>query len=57
MMGIGQVAILKLPGHRLRDVNLALERCAWGAFETEFHPTYDFMPVLKSIKEKHGLKI
>ena len=57
MMGIGQVAILKLPGHRLRDVNLALERCAWGAFETEFHPTYDFMPLLKGIKEKHGLKV
>ena len=57
MMGIGQVAILKLPGHRLRDVNLALERCAWGAFETEFRPTYDFMPVLRGIKEKHGLEV
>ena len=26
-MGIGQVAILKLLGHRLRDLNLVLERC------------------------------
>ena len=53
MMGIGQVAILKVPGHRLREVNLAIEQSAWGAFDTEFCPTYDFMPVLKSLQEKH----
>jgi hypothetical protein len=57
MMGIGQVAIPRLPGHRLRDVNLALERTAWGAFETAFYPTHDFMPVLRGIKEKHGLTV
>jgi hypothetical protein len=55
-MGIGQVAILKLLAHRLRDLNLMLERCVWGALKTKFHPAYDFMPVLKGIKEKHGLK-
>jgi hypothetical protein len=32
-------------------VNLALEKCAWGAFETEFYPTYDFRPVRKKILE------
>jgi hypothetical protein len=53
MMGIGQVAILKVPGHRLREINLAIEQSAWGAFDTEFYPTYDFMPVLKSLQEKH----
>lgn len=52
MMGIGQVAILKLPGHKLREVNLAIERSAWGAFDTEFYPTYDFMPVLSDIKAR-----
>ena len=57
MMGIGQVAILKVPGHRLREINLAIEQSAWGAFDTEFFPTYDFMPVLRGIKEKHGLKV
>ena len=50
MMGIGQGVTLRLPGHRLRDVNLAIERCAWGAFSTEFHPTYDFRPVWQKIK-------
>ncbi|MEE8397190.1 MAG: hypothetical protein V3S29_14130 [bacterium] len=52
MMGIGQVATLRLPGHMLRDVNLVIEQCAWGAFATEFYPTYDFMPVLEGIKAK-----
>ena len=52
MMGIGQVATLRVPGHRLRDVNLAIEKCAWGAFETEFYPTYDFRPVLERIKSQ-----
>jgi hypothetical protein len=52
MMGIGQVVTLRLPGHRLREVNLAIERCAWGAFATEFYPTYDFRPLWEQIKAK-----
>lgn len=52
MMGIGQVVTLKVPGHRLRDVNLAIEQSAWGAFETEFYPTYDFRPVWEQIKAR-----
>jgi len=54
MMGIGQVATLRLPGHRLRDVNLAIEQGAWGAFSTEFYPTYDFRPVLEQIKARQS---
>ena len=50
MMGIGQVVTLKVPGHRLREVNLAIEQSAWGAFDTEFYPTYDFRPVWENIK-------
>jgi hypothetical protein len=41
MMGIGQVVTVKLPAHRLRELNLAIERTAWGAFQTEFYATYD----------------
>lgn len=44
MMGIGQVVTLRVPPARLREVNLTVEACAWGAFTTEFHPTYDFRP-------------
>jgi uncharacterized protein with GYD domain len=52
MMGIGQVVTLKLAADQLRAVNLAIEQNAWGAFETEFYPTYDFRPVLRDIKAR-----
>jgi len=45
MMGIGQVVTLRLPAERLRDVNRMIEQKAWGAFRTEFYPTYDFKPM------------
>ena len=45
MMGIGQVVTLRVPAGRLRDVNRAIEQSAWGAYRTEFYPTYDFKPV------------
>ena len=54
MMGIGQVVTLKEPAARLRDVNLAIEQNAWGAFETEFYPTYDFRQVWEGIKARQG---
>ncbi len=54
MMGIGQVVTLKLPAEKLRDVNLAIEQNAWGAFRTEFYPTYDFRPVWEGIKARQG---
>ena len=54
MMGIGQVVTLKVPATRLRDVNLAIEQCAWGSFDTEFYPTYDFRPVWERIKGEKG---
>ncbi len=53
MMGIGQVVTLRVPAEKLRDVNLAIEKRAWGAFTTEFYPTYDFKPVwMKNYKNK-----
>lgn len=52
MMGIGQVVTLKVPADRVREVNLAIEQCAWGAFDTEFYATYDFRPVWEGIKAK-----
>ena len=44
-MGIGQVVTLDVPPERLREVNRVIEEKAWGAFSTEFYPTYDFKPV------------
>jgi len=48
MMGIGQVVTLRFSPEKLRDINLAIEKSAWGAFETEFYATYDFMNVFES---------
>ena len=47
MMGIGQVVTVKIPASKLRQLNLSIERGAWGAFNTEFYPTYDFLPIWK----------
>ena len=44
-MGIGQVVTLRLPASRLREVNRVLEDTAWGAYRTEFYPTYDYKAV------------
>lgn len=45
LMGIGQVVTLKFPASELRNVNLSIEKGAWGGFDTEFYATYDYMPV------------
>ncbi|WKX75596.1 hypothetical protein [Zobellia laminariae] len=47
VMGIGQMVVLELPASKLRDVNLAIEKTAWKAFETEFYPTYDLYPLME----------
>jgi hypothetical protein len=45
MMGIGQVVTLRLPASRLRELNRIVEDKAWGAYRTEFYPTYDYTRV------------
>ena len=52
MMGIGQVVTLRVPPARLREVNRAVERTAWGAFRTDFYPTYDFKPIAEEQRRK-----
>jgi hypothetical protein len=52
MMGIGQVVTLRLPASKLRDVNRALENTAWGAYRTEFYPTYDYKAVAVGQRDK-----
>ncbi len=52
MMGIGQVIILSVPPDKLRAVNVAIERGAWGAYRSEFYPTYDYLPVYKEQRDK-----
>lgn len=45
VMGIGHVITLRLPADKLRAVNLAIERGAWGGFRSEFYPTYDYLQI------------
>lgn len=52
MMGIGQVVTLRVPPDKLRDVNLSIEKSAWGAFDTEFYATYDFTEVWKKRRDE-----
>ncbi len=53
LMGVGQVVTLRFPAERLREVNRAVERTAWGGYRTEFYPTYDYRPTAS--KEREGL--
>ncbi len=50
VMGIGQVVTLRLPAGRLREVNRILEDTAWGAYSTEFYPTYDFKAIAEQMR-------
>jgi hypothetical protein len=51
-MGLGQIVTLELPPELLGRVNVELERSAWGVFQTECYPTYDFVPVRERIIER-----
>lgn len=51
-MGLGQIVTLEVPPQLLGQLNLELERSAWGVFTTEVYPTYDFVPVRERIKER-----
>ncbi|WP_176045586.1 hypothetical protein [Burkholderia sp. BCC1644] len=51
-MGIGQIVVLRLPASRLREVNRVLEDTAWGAYQTEFYPTYDYKAIALGERER-----
>jgi hypothetical protein len=52
MMGIGQVVTLRVPAERVREVNLAIEHAAWGAYRTEFYLPYDYKPIAEADRQK-----
>ncbi|WGY71815.1 hypothetical protein KEC55_18530 [Burkholderia cepacia] len=51
-MGIGQIDVLRLPASRLREINRVLEDTAWGAYRTEFYPTYDYKAIALGERER-----
>lgn len=54
MMGIGQVVTLRFPAEKLRDVNRLVEGEAWGGFQTEFYPTYDYRALREDLVKRMG---
>ena len=56
MMGLGQVITLKVAPKDLRTLNLAIEKSAWGIFETDIYPTYEFKDIAYSIKAAKALE-
>lgn len=52
VMGFAQICILEVPGDRVAEVNVELERRAWGVFTVDVHPSYDFLPVRERIKAR-----
>jgi hypothetical protein len=48
MMGVGQVVTVKIPASDLRTLNQSIEKGAWGAFNTDFYPTYDYVPIWRA---------
>jgi len=52
MMGIGQVVTLRFPPEKLREVNVAIEKGGWGAYHTEFYPTYDYKGIWEAEQKK-----
>ena len=49
---IGQVVTVRLPPEKLRELNRMVEEKAWGAFRTEFYPTYDYRAAAEQDRAK-----
>lgn len=41
-----------VPPDKIRAVNLAIARRAWGGFRTEFYLTYDFRPINEELRSR-----
>jgi uncharacterized protein with GYD domain len=54
MMGIGQVVTVRFPPEKLREVNRMIEQKAWGAYRTDFYPTYDYKAVWEQERAKRA---
>ena len=52
MMGIGQVVTIRFPAERLREINRMVEEKAWGAYRTDFYPTYDYKAVAEAERNR-----
>lgn len=54
VMGVGQIITLRIAPKDLRTLNLSVANSAWGAFNTEFYPAYDYVPVWQNQLKEEG---
>jgi hypothetical protein len=53
VMGVGQIITLRIAPKDIRALNLSVANSAWGAFNSEFYPSYDYVPLWQNqLKEK-----
>lgn len=52
VMNIGQIVTLRVPAEKLREVNVVLERTAWGPYRTDFYPTYDYKQLAEQQRQQ-----
>lgn len=53
-MGLGHIVTVKVAASAVRRLNLAIQNCAWGAYDTEIYLTYDYKPVWEEYMEKRA---
>jgi hypothetical protein len=52
-MSYGFIIHLLVEPDALRNLNRFMEQKAWGAFDYEVYPSYDFAPIAKKLKAEH----
>ena len=53
-MSYGFIIHLLVEPDALRNLNRFMEQKAWGAFDYEVYPSYDFAPIANKLKAEHA---
>ncbi|MGD2126458.1 MAG: hypothetical protein PVG99_10280 [Desulfobacteraceae bacterium] len=53
-MSLGFIIQLRVKPKALRNLNLFMEKKAWGAFRYEVYPSYDFASIADKLKQEHS---
>ena len=53
-MSYGYIMQLSVEPGKIRNLNLFMEHKAWGAFQYEVYPSYDFKEIAAKLKKDHS---
>lgn len=53
-MSYGYIMQLSVEPGKIRNLNLFMEQKAWGAFQYEVYPSYDFKEIAAKLKKDHS---